>query len=428
MNRTFKYITTIIGAGAVLDFDYEYPNSIIPSTKNITNAIRELKVQDIDNKESDVISQVYNLVNNKFSYIYEKRGINKKYELNFEELYFLLESLLSYTETGVDYFSPSGCAPISILVCVCQELQRYYHVEYARALMHILKVIIDIIAQYDDHFRKNTDKENWYRIFWKGKENIRYDIFTFNYDTTIEQSIGDYEDGFELIANHKDKISAFQPQKLIQNQNNLSTIQHLHGCIYYAERPTESTTIYSCRDFFKMTSVNDALRYIGLQQNDQTQARESYINSPILVGLRKLDKMTYMPNSIYHANLVKALMKNRGLLVVGYSFGDLYVNQLMQRRLLMRGEDHRMVIIDCFPKYINSAIKLYRYMSDNKGQIVNFLRPFISFEFGDNLELTGIEFTSYDEPIYSTDHKCMLLICGFKKAVELHADLIQDFL
>ena len=72
MKRTFKYITTIIGAGAVLDFDYEYPNSIIPSTKNITNAIRELKVQDIDNKELDVISQVYNLVNNKFSCLFEK--------------------------------------------------------------------------------------------------------------------------------------------------------------------------------------------------------------------------------------------------------------------------------------------------------------------------------------------------------------------
>ena len=100
----------------------------------------------------------------------------------------------------------------------------------------------------------------------------------------------------------------------------------------------------------------------------------------------------------------------------------------MQRRLLMRGDDHRIVIIDSFPKYINSAVSLYRYMHDYQGKMINFLKPFFHFQFDDNFNLTGVEFMSYNEPIYSKDHKCMLLICGFKKAVELHADLIQNFL
>lgn len=428
MHNAIKYITTIIGAGAVLDFDYNYQDSIFPSSRNITDYIKNLKVQDVDNKESDVISKVYNLACDRLSQIYEKRGICKQYELNFEELYFLLESLLSYTETGIDYLNPYGRSPLSMLVCIRDELQKYYHVEYERALTKILKVIIDIIARYDNHFKEFADSEKWYRSFWQGKENIKYDIFTFNYDTTIEQSIEDYEDGFEIVDNHRDKISAFVPQKLIHNSKKQSTIQHLHGCIYYAEYPIESGMLYSHRDFFKMNYVNDTLKSIGLQQNEQTQARELYMNSPILVGLRKLDKMTYMPNSIYHANLVNALMKNRGLLIVGYSFGDLYVNQLMQRRLLMRGDDHRIVIIDSFPKSINSVIDLYRYMDDYQGKMIHFLKPFFNFQFDDNFKLTGVEFTSYNEPIYSKDHKCMLLICGFKKAVELHADLIQNFL
>lgn len=428
MHDAIKYITTIVGAGAVLDFDYKYQDSIFPSSRNITDCIKNLKVQDVNNKESDVISQVYNIACNRLSQIYEKRGIRKQYELNFEELYFLLESLLSYTKTGIDYLNPYGCSPLSMLICVRDELQKYYHVEYERALTKILKVIIEIIARYDNHFKECTDSEAWYRNFWKGIANVKYDIFTFNYDTTIEQSIEDYEDGFEIIDNHRDQVSAFIPQKLIHNPKKRSTIQHLHGCIYYAEYPTGFGMTYSHRDFFKMNYVNDTLKSLGLQQNEQTQAREFYKNSPILVGLRKLDKMTYMPSSIYHANLVNALMKNRGLLVVGYSFGDLYVNQLMQRRLLMRGDDHRIVIIDSFPQYINSAIDLYRYMHDYQCKMVNFLKPFFNFQFDDNFKLTGVEFTSYNEPIYSKDHKCILLICGFKKAVELHKGLILDFL
>ena len=359
-----KRVTTIVGAGAVLDFDFHYPNAFIPSTENITNAIKELTFKGFDEELCDVISAVYNLALRCKLSVYDKYPLKKlylsdKYSLTFEELYFLLESMLSLTNNGIEYFDPSGVPPLATLLTIRKELESYKHIEFERAVFVSLKEIISIIERYDNYFREHVDFEKWYRRFWEGKDNIKYDIFTFNYDTTIEQCIGEYEDGFELIENSENKISAFQPKNLLNNPNNLSTVQHLHGCIYYAECPEKCGNTHSYRDFFKMNNVRDAIKHIGQQQNEQTQAKEFYLNSPILIGLRKLDKMTFMPSSIYHANLVNKLMENRGILIVGYSFSDLYVNQLLQRRLLMYGEEHRLVIIDYFPPYVNNIQAVY---------------------------------------------------------------------
>lgn len=425
-----KRITAIVGAGAVLDFDYSYNGDKKPTTAYITDSVKDLKVERNDHQESDLICKVYKTVVKEMTSIYRKRGLRKEYILNFEELYYLIESLQSYTETDIEYFDPYGRAPLSALLSIKEELVPYSHVEYSRSLGEINRKITYIIDQYDTHFRKYPESEQWYRRFWQGEEESQFDIFTFNYDTTLEQSIGDYEDGFELIENNPDGISSFNPNKLFHNTKELSTIQHLHGCICYCGcRPIECIKTHNYRDMFKTKSVQDALKLAGwYYQEDKTQAREFYYNSPILVGLRKLDKMTFMPSSIYHADLVHKLMQNRGLLIVGYSFGDLYVNQLLQRRLIMNGDEHRLVIIDSFPAYINSTVSWRKYMYDEKGSMLNFLEPFIKFSFDDNLKVKGVDFISYDEPIYSEDHKCMLLICGFKKAVERHMETILNFL
>lgn len=427
-----KRITTIIGAGAVLDFDFHYPNAFIPSTENITKAIKELTFKGYDKEQCDVINVVYNLALRRKLSVYDKYPLKKqylsdKYNLNFEELYFLLESMLSLTSNGIEYFDPTGVPPLSTLLIVRKELESYKHVEFERAVFESLKEIISIIERYDSHFREHTDSENWYRKFWKGRDNIKYDIFTFNYDTTIEQCIGDYEDGFELIEESEDKVSAFLPKKLLNNPNNLSTVQHLHGCIYYAECPEECGNSHSNRDFFKMKSVKDAIKHIGRQQDEQTQAKEFFINSPILIGLRKLDKMTFLPSSIFHANLINKLIENRGILIIGYSFSDLYVNQLLQRRLLMYGDNHRLVIIDYFPPYVNNIQAFYRYTQDKKGHLLHFIKPFMNLRIED-FKIKGAEFRTYNDPIYSEDHKCMLFICGFRKVVESYTDLLHDFL
>ena len=424
-----KRITSIVGSGAVLDFDYSYNGNHKPSTRYITDSIKDLKVERINREESDLINKVYKLVVEDMTSLYRKRGFRNEYTLNFEELYFIIESLESYTKTDIEYYDPYGRAPLSALLSLEKQLSSYSQIEYVRACGVIIKAIIDIIDEYNTHFCQNLDYEQWYRQFWQGNIECKFDIFTLNYDTTIEQSLGKYEDGFELIESNAEGISAFNPKRLLKNPDALSTVQHLHGCIYYSGcLPVECNKTHSYRDMFKTKSVQEASKLAnGYYQEGKTQAREFYYNSPILVGMRKLDKMTFLPSSIYHANLVNKLVDNSGLLIVGYSFGDLYVNQLLQRRLLMNGTNHRMVIIDYFPPCVNSVESLYRYLYDENGRMLQFIMPFFKVRIED-FKIRGLVFTSYNAPIFSEDHKCMLLICGFKKAVELHSDIILDFL
>lgn len=421
-----KRITAIVGAGAVLDFDFSYEGAVCPSTKNITESICNLSVQGLDVEESDVISKVYGLAKNTLSDLYRKRGIKQDYDLNFEELYFLLESMFSLGE-GTEYYDPHGFPLLAALLDVKREIKEYPHIEYVRALHAIVRKISNIIDGYDSRFSLSTSEE-WYKKFWQGRENLKYDVFTFNYDTTIEQSVEDYEDGYRPIVGNRLGIQYFDSHALLRNKSKRTTIQHLHGSIYYAEyAPIECVKTHSNRDMFKMRTVAEAIGQLGLQTKDQSQARELFLNSPILIGMRKLDKMTFLPSSVYHADLVNRLQKNRGVLIVGYSFGDLYVNQILQRRLLMQGTKHRMVIIDYFPRYVDSAVGVYRYLSDERPQLRAFMTPFFDLRF-DDFKLKGMHFMSYDEPIYNEERNCVLFICGFKRTIELYGDFIQRFL
>ena len=97
----------------------------------------------------------------------------------------------------------------------------------------------------------------------------------------------------------------------------------------------------------------------------RNQAGDAIFYSPIITGLKKTDKLCFMPHNFYHANLVRKIIENPSLLICGYSFGDLYVNQLIQRHKLVHDKNERVVFVDKWPDYVNEdAVRLYRYFMD----------------------------------------------------------------
>lgn len=58
-------------------------------------------------------------------------------------------------------------------------------------------------------------------------------------------------------------------------------------------------------------------------------------------------------------------MENPSLLICGYSFGDLYANQILERHKLIHGNNQRVVIIDKWSNYITNGTNLYRYYMDH---------------------------------------------------------------
>ncbi len=86
--------TVIIGAGAVLDFDFE--SITFPSTSNITSIISKLIVQGLDSSQSNIIPTIFNELNSRVNEVYIRRGLPMlNYSVNFEELFFAIECLSS---------------------------------------------------------------------------------------------------------------------------------------------------------------------------------------------------------------------------------------------------------------------------------------------------------------------------------------------
>ena len=105
--------------------------------------------------------------------------------------------------------------------------------------------------------------------------------------------------------------------------------------------------IFTVRDLYKFPTAKSAREEMRIHQcPEHTQAHESFYTGPILVGLRKTEKLEYLPYSCYHADLVNKIVANPSLMIVGYSFGDLYVNQLLERHKLVHGKNQRVVLID----------------------------------------------------------------------------------
>ena len=65
------------------------------------------------------------------------------------------------------------------------------------------------------------------------------------------------------------------------------------------------------------------------KSNATAQSHEESIIGPLITGLRKTDKLTVHPYDEYQAVFRQAVYKSDRMLVGGYSFGDLYLNSIV---------------------------------------------------------------------------------------------------
>ena len=86
---------------------------------------------------------------------------------------------------------------------------------------HLIQTIFEKVNEYNSVF--GDTRYDWYRNFWTSMQN-RLDVFNLNYDTTIETSLGNYEDGFESLKD-ENKFKRFNIIKLLENKRNLSNKQ-----------------------------------------------------------------------------------------------------------------------------------------------------------------------------------------------------------
>lgn len=427
MNEENPRVTMIMGAGAVLDMDF--PCGITkPSTWNITNAVKD-SYEDVFDKSrlitvvDDIYQHLIKIFPSNTNICWEANPVPN---IHFEILFHVMEQLLAYegvwsgnnhNPDRYPHFGPFTSQNFS-----------FSRQDLLQIMWKFIMRIMDIVNGYDTYFRNDGGKEDWYRDFFKSE--FKWDVFNFNYDTTVEQSIKHYEDGFESVPERIDAI--FNPLKLMKNSENLSTINHIHGCINYFYKDDSDSDMFvtNIHDLYRYPNYDEVRkRMIGRGQSNQTaQNNEEYYAGPIITGLRKTEKLTCMPYDFYHGNLYKAIESSNAMVIVGYSFGDLYVNNLINRMHSIWKGKERIVLIDKWDgsKIMGSKSNLDKYLQTlSKGEI-----EFLELMSGQTYigEMTN-SFIDPDvfKPKYSKNGALMLITSGMKIASSIRDD-IYDFL
>lgn len=423
MNRG---VTVIVGAGAVLDFEHK---GIFPSVSNITEEVLKLSIQKVEGGERALLRELYDHVIKKLNQV-SKRNCRMFPQLNFENLLHILEMCIPYSGCWrKEYISWLAFPEFGTLIHPDKFLKDIHTYDYIRAAYGLQKTVMDIVNQYDASFEEDPSSEQWYQDFWKSLSG-RSNIFNLNYDNTIENCLGEYEDGFLPFKDGED-YSRFSAKQYYENRRNLSTIAHLHGQILFSEAKSYPFD-YSMRDLVKNRDYRTACKNrIGGQFPPSNQAKEEYLQPVVVSGSRKTEKMTFAPNNVYLSDLTRKVIENNRLLVIGYSFGDLYLNEILGLGMAAHGKDFKVVIIDKFPSYIDSYTYWFQHLTHGGNPqeyvfVSRLAKDSLFVEVGQNEHPLIVG--EYGVPVISKNGKLMMCIGGFKDAVVNHQDEIMEFL
>ena len=421
-------VTIIVGAGAVLDFDHK---GIFPYVKNITDEVLKLSIQKVDGGERPLLREINDYIVGKLNQV-GRPEVNRYIppQLNFESLLHVIEMCISYSGYWHKEFTSWPALPeFGTLIQPDEFLNDIQSYDYIRAAYGLQKTVMSIVSQYDASFNEDTSTERWYRDFWKSLSG-RSNIFNLNYDNTIENSLGEYEDGYPPVKDGEE-YSRFSARHYYENRRGVSTIAHLHGQILFSEAKSYHFD-YSIRDMVKNKDYQTACKNrMGRQQNPSNQAKEEYVQPYIVSGSRKTEKMTFAPNNVYLSDLTRKVIENKRLMIIGYSFGDLYLNEILGLGMAAHGDDFKVVIIDKYPSYINSYTSLFQHVAHRCNPQAY---TFVSRLAKDRLyvEIGQKEFPlivgEYGVPVVSRNGKLMMCINGFKDAVVNHKETMLKFL
>lgn len=218
--------TVIVGAGLPLNLNIP-SNLIFPSTKNITNEVIAnypdySKFNHKVTPTTDIVRQFYDYLC--LNYPICGRGDGN---INFEQVFHCMESYLSYAYSWSNSCANTDICPVFGPFTAPAKLFDVH--EISPVMSQFLLRIMDIVAGYNDYFNnERLNNEKWLTDFILSLGII--DVFNFNYDTMFENILGDlgYEDGFETTVLSTDYY-VFNPNKLMNNASEQSTVNHLHG-------------------------------------------------------------------------------------------------------------------------------------------------------------------------------------------------------
>jgi SIR2-like domain len=406
MAKTLKKntITIILGAGAAIKIGG-------PSTGEITSKIRSEIVEWIPLKGRRIHkSRLLNEVGERLDHLFAPQACN------FEHIFHTLEMLDSIRISKHPKVKAIFKQPLAGFVRPAVKFKWPEGSLLAACLESINKNLFELINEYESNI--NTPSNVWYSKFWNQiSKEFLINIGTLNYDSTIENMIT-LEDGFEQINKF---ASRFNPTKLSKSRK--SKIFHLHGNIQYGfENPLELNKRIledSIKDLIKYINASDAKKSWVFSSQSASQSGDGLNVGPMITGLRKTDKLLSYPYSAYYNSIYNSIESNPNLLIIGYSFGDFHLNQMIQKFARIHKEKRRVVIVGFHPNPANwnPDPNIDKWLPGPMYEAIQRL-----FKMQNPFE--NIDFKS---PITSKDGKAKLYLQGFKRVAEKHLPEIVDY-
>ena len=331
-------LTILVGAGAVVEVSNV-------STGSITDQL--LNSNKIHTSSRALFRKIYSdlLINNQKW---------EDYSPNFEDIFHGLEILAGlYTQDdAAPEFKPIY-KYFTTLKDDYQEFNTYKNypkkvdIRLSYAFSDLLKIITESIESYSTEI-----PTNWYQNFFSQLNNhYDLDIFNLNYDNWFEKIFENYNDGFKGSKDNGTYIE-FNPSSALELDNNHININHLHGQINFTfiNDSKIASDDFNDEDFYTIYKIKNAkdnnVKRYAEGNFENTQNGEHLKQTTIITGKNKTEKIAIPPFDTYRANLQKCLIKNPNLLIVGYGFGDYYVNNVLKQFNKVHGENKRVNIID----------------------------------------------------------------------------------
>ena len=288
----------------------------------------------------------------------------------------------------------------------------------------IVETINDEIYGYD---RKLAEQGEYFKKFFSTLEsaNVKFDVFNLNYDTWVEQSLSEYDDGY---VEYKDGLEKFDLNRYLSTSKN--RVAHLHGQILFDYPPIdvndeqeEYRNFYEPFDtLYKYKNYNDAKKHreMSVHSRDVTQQGNSLYRSNIITGLIKTDKMFWYPMSAYLGRLIRSLEDNKRLIVIGYGFADVYINHLLEMYNACHLNDRKIVLID----FLNT--NKTRCVFEHPFNDIHVDTSFTNLMFQDDFWWEKRKYQLGEEKLHiSDDNMGMLCVRGFRWCSERVDEVVR---
>jgi len=341
-------------------------------------------------------------------------------ECNFEDMLHALETLDSYRSgwhrTTAPIFRPRPAAFLSP-----RDLRWFDQFALQNAKIDLVRAVAERVEDSVEAFRPDFE-HRWFRSFWtRAFRCAEWDLATLNYDDLFERIAVDFEDGYDRRAANtpvpfkSERIWSASPLRIL----------HLHGSILFGYPKEVQIDLWGAafHDLWKFRDSKSARETWFNRSSNTSQANEEAIIGPIITGLRKPDKLTAQPYDEYHDVLCAAIRQSPRLLVIGYSFGDLYLNSILNRMPALHKQERRIVFVTRFgnPEHWHCDPNIL-----SKGWLNRSMFEFLARAMG-TTEPLGRSLT-YKEVLISEDQCCRIYLNGTQPVLEDQGEEILDFL